>query len=501
MTSGIRAAVAGAWLLASCAGSPAPVPKDPATIPHFAARTIEVPEPVRTVLFHDVDGDPPDDLVVLTDSEALVLRERGDSRQELPLAKGWTHVQLERAPTGKGNDLFVFSPAGVDRLALAAARIRSERIVEAAFPAEGPPDPTDWRLFLPGAFRSGRWALDVDGDGWIDVLVPGGLDAGFDVFGGGPAGWRRRGRSNVPGKRPSPAWIPDLFPCDYDGDGRPDLVAQTPEGLWFLPAGAERPAARLAFEAPGSRASATDLDGDGLPDFVVADPAGDRYLVHRGRPGGPPPAEADALHEPEGDHHFGPYLADGDGDGITDLAWLELDEPGLLRAGLGVLVADEIPLDVEVVTIGSRGTRRESFTAHVDRSLLEGDELAALASGARALGDLDGDGRLDLVVLNDDDDLAILYDVEGGAAGPAPGGGAPLAALVARMVYGTLDAAARLPGRAPDRTIDVPPAFEPDAVRVETGDLDGDGHDDLLLYERGRATKVVLLASGGTKAP
>lgn len=177
-------------------------------------------------------------------------------------------------------------------------------------------------------------------------------------------------------------WPDGLLAADVDGDGHLDLVSHDDRKVLPVLLGDGQAGFHPEPESSGSWTAyptsldAGDLDGDGLPDLLVCD---GEVFVMRGSPSqtllrgeGLPLGSAQAV-----------ALADVDGDGRLDaVAWRVADPghgpsdpaPGWLTVGHGDGRG------------GLRGVRRTAAEA-----------CAFPSTPHTALGDLDGDGALDLV--------------------------------------------------------------------------------------------------------
>jgi hypothetical protein len=352
----------------------------------------------------------------------------------------------------------------------------------------------DGRFRLVETMGSGVGLLDYDGDGWLDIFVAQGAPLPRD-----PADHRHAAqlyRNNRDGTFTDVAraagvafegFGQGVAVADYDGDGRPDLyVSGFGRGALYRNRGNgtfEDVTAKAGVASPGWATSCafSDLDRDGDLDLYVV-----HYLADSvdalGRPtancnalpgtiGYCPPsafaAEPDALFRNNGDGTFtdvsraagidtpagkglGLAIADLDDDGRPDifvandrtpnflfhnlggmrfeevgLAWgVALNESGMLRAGMGVAVGDadgDGRVELLVTNFYEEGStlygnvapgRFEVTTARAGLLVPSRDRLGF---GAAFL-DADGDGHIDLFVanghINDVRPLGIPYEME-----------------------------------------------------------------------------------------
>jgi hypothetical protein len=295
-------------------------------------------------------------------------------------------------------------------------------------------DPTTPESGLLPTLHKDRPYLGIDGD---EEPV-----AGDGSDGGGPLDPVEVGNTTVTG--PLGFAIGVLSVGDADGDGRSDLLAvqddhpfessdayagpsfsDEPGSLWLLSSarsGAREEAAIASWREPAVQiaglAAARDVDGGGAADFWVLAP-GELRLV-RGESRGDAIAD-DALAVVALDCSWCAIhaLPDVDGDGLLDLGFSHVSGAFVISGALR----------------GNHGS--EAFRSEV--RLATGGAL-----GLRDAGDLDGDGRSDVVAT--------------GGAGSWWLPDVPAGELVLED---------------PDRT-------EPGPVAA-VGDVDGDGHDDVAF--------------------
>ncbi len=316
---------------------------------------------------------------------------------------------------------------------------------------------TEARGRLPGAAGDGLGgavavASDLDGDGRDEIIV-GARDA--NEGGGAVYGWTGIPSSNFPadaqlstsGPAGSHAGWKVLGPGDTDGDGAAELFIVGHQddrtgAVWITegPPGPDlgAPTATSALWLGGfggGLADLGDVDGDGLDDVGIGDPAASAVWLVR-----PGEVELTRGYRGESGAFCGESVAgvgDVDGDGLADVAiacpWLP--SPVQIRlaswSGAGLDTIATIAFDAS--------------DSRIDQSLL-------------ALGDVDGDGGVDLAVglpdasvqgVSDGGVAVIMSPLDGGEVQATPlTGGSPGVHL----------------GRS-----------------IAAADVDGDGHVDLLV--------------------
>jgi len=344
----------------------------------------------------------------------------------------------------------------VQRVAVIAGSPAAVRVV--ALGPDGPVGPPSDVALPAGASPTAITAADLDGDGRRELVVASGPTATLSVVqvpdAAGPLSTRTDLSAGTPGK-PVPGFGAVLA-TDLNGDGHPDLVTGRGYGLdpddgyvaltgdgaggFGPPVLVASPGAAGGFGDSGPLLSA-DVNGDGRPDLLLGGiltgvkpgqsfgalrvfiTAPDGTLIPLGTPfpGEPTWSLVDSVR-----------LADLDGDGTSDIAFLDGDTP-VVRSGDG------------------QGGFGPAVT------------LPASAAPARglALGDVDGDGRPDLLVLTAASPTAAVLDIRLDL-----GGG-----RFADPVRAPLPAATAL---------------------AETVDLNGDGAPDLVLGQGSRPDTIAV---------
>ncbi|HEU0300874.1 MAG TPA: VCBS repeat-containing protein [Longimicrobium sp.] len=348
------------------------------------------------------------------------------------------------------------------------------------------------------------------------------------VFPGAPACSQQRDHADsasAEAHRPAPAGVvfydvgqrpSAVAAADFTGDGHVDVaVAATGGGAVTLlhgdGTGLLRAGASFAAGREPADVEAADLDRDGDVDLVVAnhETSGVTVLLNDGR-GRFHPAPGSPFDAGARPHVHGVVAGDFDGDGWVDVAVESADtrEVRVLRGGPRGFAA---PASVGVGTmpytrlgagdVAGDGRPEILVPGHGDSTLraVEGADgglrLAVLTIRLAgqpwtvAAGDLDADGRRDLVVV--ETDAASVWRADGRGFAAAPG--SPFAIRGAtEAAVGDLDGdraaeAAIGPWEGDQVTVLAGRSFAPRRVRVcerpiglAIADLDGDGRGELL---------------------
>lgn len=332
------------------------------------------------------------------------------------------------------------------------------------------------------------WTLaDLDGDGRLDLAVlvastgrtitrHGGGDGTFGAA--VDAGLVGGGRALAVG--------------DVNGDGRADLLVARPNEVDVslgVGSGVFAPAAAWGAGPLPTRLLAMDLDGDGEDDVVDLDVdapySATLDLLMAGRGGAAPPRRM----LPVSPNPRWAAVADLDGDGFADIA-----------------VAGDAAVDV--YRGGPGGTFEPRQTVITPSSCQQGD----CSVRSFVAGDVNGDGRLDLVELADTTIRVMLQQGGGHFAAPIPESvGGPHSS--ATLQLGDMDHDGRLDAVMNDPTTGVGVCYRPGLgdgtfgppVTIESGfldaftigDLNGDGRPDVVGSFHGYLFQWIARPDGG----
>jgi len=224
-----------------------------------------------------------------------------------------------------------------------------------------------------------------------------------------------------------------------------------------------------------------DLDGDGTADLAVGtwgrDPAVHILLLTS-------TGTAKQATRIDSSTPNGPQLATTDGFGVSLAAVGDLDGDGTPDLAVGANGADRVRGAVHLLFMNSDGTVKN--TVEINDSTANGPQLARndnFGVSLAAVGDLDGDGNMDLAV---------------GAGGDDAGGtNAGAVHLLLLNSTGTVRQTAEINASTPNGpSLGVNTRFGSSLAAM--GDLDGDGVGDMAGTVDGTAISVLFLNSDGT---
>ncbi|HJQ40454.1 MAG TPA: VCBS repeat-containing protein, partial [Thermoanaerobaculia bacterium] len=307
----------------------------------------------------------------------------------------------------------------------------------------------DGTFGLPFVITTGAYdavvAADFDGDHQIDVAaITGGHDAILHVF-------RSNGANGFAPLAPVPfgyVAVEDAAAGDFDGDGRIDIAVVGGTSNWILRNdGASFSPENWYTGESMDMIAAADFNGDGAADTVSAerDDSKATALVSFGKNG---TRQSVPVRNVSGVH-----TADFDGDGLPDL----------------VLVS-AWAMTFAVVTSNADGT----FDA--PRLYLSGPRM-----GVTAAGDADGDGKVDLLAVNAGSSGGLVFPQD------EPD--------VVSFIRGNGDGTMRA-YRAFDIYLATNPTSSDALVRYAIMDVTGDGNFDVVVYDW-RNERISVIASDG----
>jgi hypothetical protein len=439
---------------------------------------LSCPPQVSYRVTRDLDHDGKDDLIVVGEHEAWLWHGR---------------ERMEKEPDVKfvlpeGTALFDVGPEEAKEQALVVRTAEGYFALRPGEPAEKLPQASG--PGLPASPANVLWRAffgDFDGDGrtdFLDVSL-----AGYTIA------FARGGEVRLPpllletsatravaasGKLVARYALGDWAQGDFDGDGRPDFAVLKDDGLRVYHGDAKGFDAEHATEIPLPEAAHADLwfrdfNGDGFTDVLairghegvasVLLAAAGKGLAAATRLGFTVPGELRS-----------PVLADLDGDGRLDLALPYTARPSIEAAVRAITRGEAI---VKVPVFLNRGGHA-CFAARADaqfsfpaRLRVTSDSAGRIRIGGLIIveygGDVDGDGRTDLVVSLGPTKLGLFRGIPDG-----------------------------LFEKEPSQTVEIPDCSEYDAVYTAAARLNGDEASDIILHYAGsgrRPDRLFLLLS------
>jgi len=350
----------------------------------FTGTTINqgLSDAAREVFLADMDSDGDLDIVVSSSRDNTVAWFENDGAAN----PGFSHANIATNAKG-GADVVVADMDADGDLDIVSASSGDNTI--AWYENDGAADPT-WSAVDIATSANGAYSVDVadmDGDGDLDIVSASDTDntiAWYEHDGTANPSWTAADiATNVDGAR-------GLSVADMDGDGDFDIVsaARDDDAIdWFENDGAADPTwtkANIATSADGALdAKVADMDGDGDMDIISASHLDDTIAWY----------ENDGAADPT----WTAANIATDADGAVDLEAADMDGDG----DMDIIAGSR--LDDTVSWYENDGAADPTWTAtDIDTS---GDWVRDVH-----IGDLDGDGDLDIVVASRNDDTIAWYE-------------------------------------------------------------------------------------------
>ena len=255
--------------------------------------------PGSTILA-DIDGDGKPDIVFVTDNNIVcIMQNISTNGTPLSAASFAPAVELQFPTNGVSGNAYRVRAVDLDgdgRLDLIAAEVNGNRV--SVFHNISTPGTITTNSFEPafaliaGNDCRGVAAADLDGDGRVDIVGLNYADGTISIFQNiGTNGVLNANSFAAPFLLPAPSLPYEAVIADLDGDGRPDLaVANTANNTLsiyqnesvpgVLTTNSFAPRLDLPGDASLETITAVDLDGDGKLDLVVGSVQGDRIDVY-----------------------------------------------------------------------------------------------------------------------------------------------------------------------------------------------------------------------------
>ena len=435
----------------------------------FAARYL-APNGLRSLLLHDMDGDGhPDLLVENSNGRVDVLHGNPDGSFATTFSGGSDHaghlMAVSDATGGSRHNILTASAAGVSVLI-----------------DNGQMSFTQGGGYNAGPGGSATAVADFNGDGVTDLAID--APEGIAILLGNAAG--SMGSSRTYGSDSASSGLATIA-----GEKSTDAVLGTGstsnvkvfrgtgDGTFTAPAAGVTQATDQASKGH-SRLATGDFNGDGIPDLLLASDAG--VSVRYGTGGGNfaaasnpvfPGSVSSAVADFEGTGRSGVVTSDATGLHVLVSDLREIFSDRAAEGVAGIVAAGDLNGDGRADLVYQDGTRWRTllnggsanpFQAGIDLTKPEG--LDGLTPAAAGIADLDGDGKADVVAVYD---RTSANRAEVDRANPTAGKGNVLA-----VWYGKGDGTFEAPAIS---------NLSRNFNQLTLADVNADGHADVLLSD------------------
>ena len=237
----------------------------------------------------------------------------------------------------------------------------------------------------------------------------------------------------------------NISTCDWDGDGKPDLATKNLNSstvsilrnISTIGILSFNPTTDISLEYGSERMATGDLDGDGKPDMAVISSFGSTFSLYRNVSSGGIISFAVKVDYATSSNPEKVYIGDLDGDGKPDLAFTNNSSNSISlyrnTSSLGALslatkldyAAGSKPINLSIGDLNGDGKPDlavvNNFLNPVVSLFLNTSTSGTLSFAAKvdyangsyasntSIGDMDGDGKPDLIVTNYSDNLVSVF--------------------------------------------------------------------------------------------